>query len=294
MMPNNDIPLHVLPELPFLASDERTAFGEHSANHRIDFYAIIWFTQDDGEHYIDFNAYPIRKNLVYLLGKNQVHAIPSEQLPKARVMVFSTDFFQRIEEPFLRQLFLPFNNAGIEIPNTLQESLEKLFDLILLENSGSADIDLLLKYTTAWLWHLYRVADHRFALGAGEDQRMIKLFQLMERHYKGNRTAGFYAEQIGLTAKRINEILRQRTGFTISQLLYQLLLIEAKREIYHNRLSIKEIAYNLGFSDKSYFARFFKKHTGLTPEQFRETQHLVSKIWCLKTTYVQIVLMMVR
>jgi AraC-like DNA-binding protein len=193
------------------------------------------------------------------------------------VIVFSADFFQRIEETFLRQLFLPFDNAGITIPDAMQEPLEKLFELILLENHMQADADLLLKYTTAWLWHLYRFAEHRFTLGAGEDQRMIKLFQLMEINYKECRTADFYAEQIGLTAKRINEILRERTGYTISQLLYQLLLIEAKREIYHNRFSIKEIAYHLGFSDQSYFARFFKKHTGFTPEQFREAQHPVSK-----------------
>jgi AraC-like DNA-binding protein len=272
-MPKNEIPLHVLPKLSFLASDERTAFGEHSANHRIDFYAVIWFTEDDGEHYIDFKAYPIQKNTVYLIGKNQVHAIPNEQLPRAKVMVFSIEFFQRIEEPFLRQLFLPFNNDGIIIPQEMQQPLAKLFDLILVECEGKAEADLLLKYTTAWLWHLYRFAEHRFAANAGEDQRMFKLFQLMETHYKESRSANFYATQIGLTAKRINEILRQRTGFTISQLLYQLLLIEAKREIFHNRLSIKEIAYHLGFSDQSYFARFFKKHTGLTPEQFREVQH---------------------
>ncbi|WP_342644478.1 helix-turn-helix domain-containing protein [Mucilaginibacter sp. CSA2-8R] len=276
-MPDTDIPLHVLPELPFLASDEQTAFGEHSADHRIDFFAVIWFTQDDGEHYIDFEAYPICKNTVYLLSKNQVHAIPSQQLPRAKVMVFSTDFFHRVEEPFLRQLFLPFDNVGITIPGHMQVPLEKLFDLILLENQGQADINLLLKYTTAFLWHLYRFSAQRFSLEAGEDHRMVKLFQLMEVHYKEGRSASYYAAQIGLTAKRINEILRQRTGFTISQLLYQFLVIEAKREIYHNRLSIKEIAYQLGFSDQSYFARFFKKHTGLTPEQFRESQHSAYK-----------------
>ncbi len=271
-MPKNDIPLHTMPELPFIASDERTAFGEHSANHRIDFFAVIWFTQDDGEHYIDFEAHPIHKNTVYLLGKNQVHAIPSEQLPLAKVMVFSTAFFERIEEPFLRQLFLPFDNAGIVIPEAILRSLEKLFELILTEHHGQADIDLLLKYTTAFLWHLYRLAGQRFTLGAGEDQRLIKLFQLMETHYRQNRSADFYATQMGLTAKRLNEILRQRTGFTMSQLLSQLLIIEAKHEIYYHRLSVKEIAYQLGFSDQSYFARFFKKQTGFTPEQFREAQ----------------------
>jgi AraC-like DNA-binding protein len=274
MKNSRNIPLHTLPALPFLASDQRTAFGEHWPSHRIDFYAIVWFTEDSGVHFIDFESYPIRENMVYLIGRNQVHSIPSEVLPKAKTIVFSASFFHRIEEPFLRQLFLPFANDGILIPGQMKEALANLFSLIVLENKEQNDLTLLLKYTTAFLWQLYRFANYQLSIAAGEDSRITKLFQLLETHYTEERSAGFYAQQIGLTPKRINEILRERTGMTISQLLYQLLLIEAKRELFHGRLPIKEIAYQLGFADQSYFARFFKKQTGITPEEFREKESL--------------------
>ena len=274
MKNSHNIPLHTLPALQFLASDQRTAFGDHWPSHRIDFYAIVWFTENSGVHFIDFESYPISENTVYLIGQNQVHSIPSEVLPKAKTIVFSTSFFHRIEEPFLRQLFLPFVNDGIVIPANMREALTNLFNLIVLENNGQADLTLLLKYTTAFLWHLYRFRDHQSSFTAGEDSRIIQLFALLEEHYTEERSAGFYAQQIGLTPKRINEILRTKTGMTISQLLYQLLLIEAKRELFHGRLPIKEIAYQLGFADQSYFARFFKKHTGITPEEFREKESL--------------------
>ncbi|SFO52263.1 transcriptional regulator, AraC family [Chitinophaga sp. YR627] len=278
MKNSRNIPLHTLPALQFLASDQSTAFGEHWPSHRIDFYAIVWFTEDSGVHFIDFESYPIRENMVYLIGRNQVHSIPSEVLPKAKTIVFSTSFFHRIEEPFLRQLFLPFANDGILIPGQMKEALTNLFSLIVLENKGQNDHTLLLKYTSAFLWQLYRFANHQRSITAGEDSRIIKLFQLLEKHYTEERSAGFYAQQIGLTPKRINEILRERTGMTISQLLYQLLLIEAKRELFHGRLPIKEIAYQLGFGDQSYFARFFKKQTGITPEEFREKESLSFRV----------------
>lgn len=264
--------MHSLSGLEFLASDQSTKFGAHRPSHRISFYALIWFTENKGVHYIDFESYPIKKNCVYLIGKNQVHSIPSQLLPRARVIVFSTSFFQRIEEPFLRQLFLPFDNEGIQIPTAMVAAMEQLFGLIVLENKGACDLTLLLKYTTALLLHLYRFSNHRFYIAAGEDVRMVRLFQLIEEHYKENRAVAFYAKQIGLTAKRINEILRDKAGVTISQLCTQLLLMEAKRELFHGNYSIKEIAYHLGFTDQSYFARFFKKHVGIAPEQFREKE----------------------
>jgi len=279
MKPLPDIPVHQLPELEFLAAASSTAFGEHMQSHRINFYAIIWFTEDEGVHFIDFEPFPIQKNKVYLLGRNQVHSIPADSLPEARIIVFSTVFFQRIEEAHLRQLFLPFLNDGVSIPPAMVTPMKQLFKLILLEYQGDADATMLLKYTAAFLMQLYRFGDYKnLFTPATEDKRIVKLFHLLQEHYKENREASFYADQIGLTAKRINEILRERMGTTISQLLYHLLLIEAKRELFHHERSIKEIAYELGFSEQSYFARFFKKHTGFTPEQFRAQPHTTAEL----------------
>ncbi|PBQ34354.1 AraC family transcriptional regulator [Sphingobacteriaceae bacterium] len=264
------IPLHLLPDAQFLASDVSLAFGEHTSSHRINFFALVWFIEDAGEHFIDFTSYPIKKNLVYFISKNQVHSIPSAKLPKSRVIVFSTEFFHHIEETQLRQLFLPFENEGVRIPDEMVKPLENLFDLILLEYKGSSDRSLLLKYTTALLQNLNRFGKHRLHAAAGEDIRMMKLFQLMEENFKEKRSPNFYAKEIGLTPKRVNEILKEKAGSTMSQLISQLLLIEGKRALFHGESSVKEIAYNLGFADQSYFARFFKKHTGTTPERFRE------------------------
>lgn len=265
-------PLHELPGLEFLVSDGSTAFGEHAPNHRINFYALIWFLEDKGVHYIDFESLPIQENTVYLLSPNQVHSIPSEVLPKARVIVCSANFHQRIEELALRQLFYPFHNKGITIPPAMVAPMQHLFELLLLEYQNLAEPSLLLKYTVVILMHLQRFADGTKDNPAHvTDKRILHLLQLLQQHYKEERDAGFYATQVGLTAKRMNELLRERMNTTISQLLYHLLLIEAKRELYHQYLSVKEIAYDLGFSDQSYFARFFKKHTGISPEAFRSS-----------------------
>lgn len=268
MKTKSALPTHFLTQTNFAASDSSLVFGEHYIEHRINFYAIIWFTQDQDIHFIDFEAYPIKKNTVYLLGKNQIHAIPSQQLPTAKVLVFSSDFFEEIEEIWLRQLFLPFDNHGIAIPDHMVANMENLFSLILSECAENQEQRLVVKYTSALLLLLHRFAKFNQPK-YNIDQRMVKLLHLIEKHFKEQKPVSFYAEEVGLSAKRINEILKRTANANISQLCHQLLLVESKRALYHNILSIKEIAYDLGFTDQSYFARFFKKQTGTTPERFR-------------------------
>lgn len=269
MAQHTDFPLHEISLSHYMAAESGLAFGAHAPSHRISFFAIVWFSESGGEHFIDFESFPIIANQVFLLGPNQVHSIPAAELPSARTIVFDHEVFDQIVEPHLRQLFLPFENVPFSIPEDMTIPLRHLFDLILLECSGAAEIPLLLKYTTAFVTYLYRFSKHNLRIAGGEDHRLVRLFQLMQMHYRQEKSAAFYARQIGLTSKRVNELLREKMGTTVSKLLYRLMLIEAKRELFHQQHAIKEIAYGLGFSDQSYFARFFKKQTGLTPEEFR-------------------------
>lgn len=269
-MENKDLlPLHILPDIQFLAAAEQLTFGEHFASHRINFYAIIWFMEDHDAHYIDFEPFHIKRNQIFLLAKNQVHAIPTTVLPKAKVMVFASDFFHAIEETYLKQLFLPFDNYGIEIPEDGLPVMEGLFSLILAEYQDKAELSLLLKYTSSFLLLLHRFASHRSPNLYKRDARIIALLELIEKHFKEQKPVSFYATHFGLSSKRANEILKDVFGLSISGLCQQLLILESKRALYNGVHSVKEIAYHLGFSDQSYFSRFFKKHTGLSPEKFR-------------------------
>ncbi|TDQ09445.1 AraC family transcriptional regulator [Pedobacter metabolipauper] len=270
---SREIPLHRLDHKDVYASyAEEIDLGDFSTSHRIDFFAVIWYCSDRDTQYIDFEPYPVKTNLVYLLARNQVHALPGVP-PKAKVLLLSKEFFDRIEEEDLRFLFFPFNNEAIVIPDEQTETLSRLFDLILHENKNDNESRLLHFYTNAYLLQLQRLSQNSTTRSALIDPRMRKLFQLISIHYKSQKLVGFYADKIGLSAKRVNQIVTEKTGITVSQLIYNYILIEAKREISHHDKSFKEIAIDLGFKGQSYFSRFFKRHTGTTPESFRQ-RHL--------------------
>ena len=102
-----------------------------------------------------------------------------------------------------------------------------------------------------------------------QDMRVNKVLSLIDEHFIHERPTEFYAGRIMLSKKRLNDLTKNAVGHTVKQLIDQRLLLEAKRMISYGSQSFKEIAFLLGFSDASYFTRFFKEQSGSTPEQFR-------------------------
>ena len=96
------------------------------------------------------------------------------------------------------------------------------------------------------------------------------LRKLVEEHFHKERQLAFYADRLAMTFDRLNDHVRRATGVTAGHLIRQRVLTEAKRQLVFTSQPIHEIAYDLAFSDPSHFARFFRKQTGITPQEFRE------------------------
>lgn len=84
------------------------------------------------------------------------------------------------------------------------------------------------------------------------------------------RNGDFYSKQLKMTPSWLNDHVKQATGVRAGYLIRQRILIEAKRQLAFTEDPINQIAYSLSFSDPSHFARFFRRHTGVTPYAFRD------------------------
>jgi AraC family transcriptional activator of pobA len=102
------------------------------------------------------------------------------------------------------------------------------------------------------------------------DPTVEGLRRLVEEHFRSERSLAFYAGHLAMTPDRLNDHVKRATGVTAGHLIRQRVLTEAKRQLVFTNQSIHEIAYDLAFADPSHFARFFRKHTGMTPHAFRE------------------------
>ena len=99
-----------------------------------------------------------------------------------------------------------------------------------------------------------------------------RFMMLMERDYKVSRDVYYYAGQMNITSKYLTNIVRQVTGHTPKIIIDQYVILHIKMQLQHSSLSIKEIACDYHFTDISFFCRYFKKHTGKTPQQLREKE----------------------
>jgi AraC-like DNA-binding protein len=92
---------------------------------------------------------------------------------------------------------------------------------------------------------------------------------LVEENYQLNLSVAEYAEMLALTPNHLTQTISQHTGKTSSQIIKSKQILEIKRLLVRTNMSVTEIALQLNFTDQSYFAKFFKRETGLSPLQYR-------------------------
>ena len=125
-------------------------------------------------------------------------------------------------------------------------------------------------------------AEHSAARQSGHPE--FELFShfraAVEREYKGDASVAHYANALKVTAVRLNRLCLKLAGKSAFDIVQDRLMLEACRKLTYAPSNVASIAYELGFQDPAYFSRAFKKHTGLTPKQFRQqrAEQQVSRI----------------
>lgn len=111
---------------------------------------------------------------------------------------------------------------------------------------------------------------------AGRTSRALvhvqRLRVLVESRYRRQPSQAALAAELGVTATQLNRACQQLLGHPAQGVLHARLLLQAQRELAYTELPIKQIAFELGFSDAAYFTRFFRRHAGSAPAAWRSAQ----------------------
>jgi AraC family transcriptional regulator, transcriptional activator of pobA len=249
--------------------------------HTHDTFEIIWFTKGKGRHVVDFVSYDLEDDLLFFLRPGQVHQVLDDER-EGHAIVFSEKFIFSNKQD--REVFFDLTTlfdysqeyAPIRIRPEAAKALLGVVQLMYGENAaadGKYSRSILKNYLNAFLTIAEREKKANTANTTAPSQfdtRVLHVRRVLEKHFRNEHQAGFYADAIALTPKRLSEITKEAIGKTITEMLHDRLVLEAKRQLAFSQRTVKEICYELGFEDPAYFSRFFRNHTGSSPHHFRD------------------------
>jgi len=158
---------------------------------------------------------------------------------------------------FLQLLIKQLNNRVTSLNEHVygKELLYHTFYILLYEVYGLSK-----KYAVPFHHHVTR------------KENLVKNFtQLVQKQFKSQRNVNTYAEQLSITPKYLTETVKEITGKTAGEIIDDFVLLEAKLLLDNPALSIAEIADELHFSDQSFFGKYFKRHAGVSPKEYRHS-----------------------
>lgn len=163
------------------------------------------------------------------------------------------------------------DEAGPVIPQgDLARRLSAMGDELLdAVGAGRSEPRLRLGRALAEAW-LRLALGERLAANAGESPPQRRFRELVERHYREHRPLSFYAGKLGFTERTLTRLARSAWGMSPLEIVNSRLALEAQRLLRFTNASCAEVAWELGFTDPSYFSRFYKRMTGTRPQAVRQ------------------------
>ncbi|WP_343688933.1 helix-turn-helix transcriptional regulator [Chitinophaga sp.] len=245
--------------------------------HRTGFYHILWFREGTPVHWVDFEPIQIQPGTLLFLNKDRVQRFDVQADAEGYAILFTADFFNK-DLKYLHGNIL-FNDlmkvAMIHLSNNTRPFSELVdlmqWELAHLKDAGQPDIlhNLLHNFL------LYAEREYRqqafTELKKNADLDYLLLFrEMLEVHYQIQKQVQFYARELLVTEKRLNTATSNTVGKTPKEMIDDRVMLEAKRLLAHTHGTIKEIGYTLGYEEPTNFIKYFKKHDGRTPVEFRE------------------------
>jgi AraC family transcriptional activator of pobA len=246
--------------------------------HKHDFYHLLLFTKGGGSHSIDFQKFVVQPYQIYFMNPGQVHSWDFDGEVDGYVINFSLPFFQAflLNPDYVQQLPC-FNgilaNSVINLPENLQAEVHKIFERIIEEsemgNKSSLDMIKVLMLQVFIMIGRLGFENTNLNVKSNNYSTLRKFLNLIEKNVSILKFPREYAELLYVTPNHLNAICKELLGKSAGGMIRDRVVLEAKRLMINLDLSISEIAYELNFRDNSYFSKFFKKYTGITPEEFR-------------------------
>ena len=284
------MPIYDIADFKYLGSESdfyANTFSEHLlqhehmilAPHRHGFYLSVLFTRGNGIHEVDFQTFDIRPGYIFLLSPGQVHHWKVSEDTEGYIIFHKKEFYD-LNFTYERIDHFPFFGSSQNAP-LIQLQKEQIAALTVQFRS------IVDEYMSKNLMHFQKICSMLNVLyidlariylpeARANKHREIQLAHirrlntLIDNNFKDIKAPANYAKDMFMSEKNLNMICKIISNKTVSMVITDRLILEAKRMLIHTNMNVVQISLDLGYVDNSYFSRVFKKAAGETPLGFRE------------------------
>lgn len=263
------------------------SFGSNSFFDHIqrnNYYSLIWIQQGNGKLKADFSEYNYSDNCLLAFSPYQPFMLIPENDVNGIAIQFHPDFFcihKHQEEVACNGVL--FNNIYQPPVVAIDHKTIATFKMLIqqmkteMQIAELAQYELLISYLKIFLINASRIKTAQQNVVKNTISTLQEPFILqslkeaIEKNYKEKHTASDYAAILNITSKALAKLTKTHLNKTLTALISERIIIEAKRELYLTNKPVKQIAYELGYEDEYYFSRFFKTNADISPQIYRST-----------------------
>ena len=249
---------------------------------RLNYFSLIWIQEGRGEAIVDFGAHRYGSDHLFALSPYQPFMFKAEEETKGIIIHFHPDFFcihkHQKEVDCNGVLFNNIYDAPfVVLDDKSKVAIDALIDSMKqeIEENHFAVSDSILSYLKLLLIKGTKAKNDSCIVAEVEHKKETRIIQALkteiENNFRSKHSPKEYAEALHISPKALARISKNHFNKTLTTLIAERIVIEAKRELYLSKKSIKEIGMELGYEDEFYFSRFFKKNTSISPSMFRKT-----------------------
>lgn len=259
----------------FILFDKQEFPIEIGQPFRIDMLSVIISTKGTMQGKVNLKQYSSEAPCVIILMRNQIVEIEhvNEEF-EALFILMSKQFLKslNIEESFSAYTNV-YENPYIHLQESEFKSIITYYSMMqdTIKNKDNPNRLEIAKYFTKAFFYGVGYYLHKLPTEGKKNKHLMEKFRrLVQLHFKKQRGLGFYAEKLCLNPKYMSTIIKQYSGKSAGEWIDDRIILEVKVLLKSTNMSIRQIAYEFNFQTQSAFGKYFKRHVGVSPKEFRE------------------------
>lgn len=249
---------------------------EPNLPHSHNYEELLIGIEGQAEHFIDFRSHIIDAPFISFITQGKMHQI--KPMPKdGKCDIWVIRFKSELISATTFQLYTAFHDrANIHMdPSACFNRLDNICNIVYDEYLQETPDITVIRQLLMSVFTIIESERRKLRLNDDESKKIqsatFKNFlRILEENYREPKDVNFYAEKLFMTTRNLNLICQDILHQSVSEIIENRKLTEAKNQLLSTDKTIAEIGYDIGFKEKTYFTHTFKRKTGITPSEFRK------------------------